>query len=205
MIDIDTQLSAIQREVATRGTDGAEEVAVLLRRRYEAQAADVWQAVAEPDQLRRWFTPVSGDLRVGGTFQLEGNAGGEILTCEAPHLLRVTFGAPTSILELRLSAADGSTLLELEHTVPLELAGSGAGALYVGPGWDGALLALGLYLDGEVAEDPAAAGNSPEGIEFARRSVHVWAEAITASGAASPEEVTAATEASLAQFAPATA
>jgi hypothetical protein len=30
--------------------------------------------------------PISGELRVGGSFQLEGNAGGEILTCEPPRL-----------------------------------------------------------------------------------------------------------------------
>jgi hypothetical protein len=74
--------------------------------------------------------PISGDLRIGGTFQLEGNAGGEILACEPPRLLRVTFGGPTSVVEVRLTAEDGSgTVLELEHTVPIEMAQSGAGAL----------------------------------------------------------------------------
>ncbi|WP_246446806.1 hypothetical protein [Micromonospora polyrhachis] len=28
--------------------------------------------------------PIEGDLRVGGTFQLKDNAGGEILRCEKP-------------------------------------------------------------------------------------------------------------------------
>jgi hypothetical protein len=28
-----------------------------------------------PRAHRRWFLPVTGDLRVGGRFQLEGNAG----------------------------------------------------------------------------------------------------------------------------------
>jgi uncharacterized protein YndB with AHSA1/START domain len=204
MIDIETPLGAIEREVSTRGTHDGEMVSVLLRRRYEATAGEVWQAVAEPDRLRRWFTPVTGDLRVGGTFQLEGNAGGEILTCDAPGLLRVTFGAPTSILALRLAPAGEATLLELEHTVPLELAGSGAGALFVGPGWDSALLALGLFLHGGV-EDPAAVDGSPQGMEFSRRSVDAWAAAVTASGTAGPDEIAGATAAALAQFAPASA
>jgi hypothetical protein len=82
------------------------------------------------------------------------------------------------------------------------MAGSGAGALYVGPGWDGAFMALGLFLDGVVIEDPVAAGNSPEGQEFSRQSVHAWAAAIESSGAASMDEIDAATAASLAQFAP---
>ena len=59
----------------------------MLRRRYDAAIEDVWDAVTDPDRLKRWFLPISGDLRVGGTFQLEGNAGGEILSCEPPRLL----------------------------------------------------------------------------------------------------------------------
>ena len=55
------------------------------------------------------------------------------------------------------------------------MAGSGAGALYVGPGWDGAFLALDLFLRGEVAES---------------------------SSTATSDEIAAATEVSLAQFAP---
>jgi len=164
---------------------------------------DVWDAVTNPDRMKRWFLPVSGDLRVGGTFQLEGNAGGEILRCEPPRLLRVTFGGPTSVVELRLSEeGDSDTVLELEHTVPIEMAGSGAGALYVGPGWDGTLMGLDLFLRGEVTDDPVAAANSPETQEFSRQSVHAWVAVIESSGTASTEQIVAATDVSLAQFAP---
>ena len=58
------------------------------------------------------------------------------------------------------------TLLQLTHSVPIELAGSGAGALYVGPGWDGALMGIALHLAGEVTGDPVAAANSPEVQDF---------------------------------------
>ncbi|MDH2425349.1 SRPBCC family protein [Sphaerisporangium sp. TRM90804] len=203
MIDISDQIKAIHRDVVRRSADGAESVAVVLRRGYDAPAQDVWDAVTDPARLRRWFLPVSGELRVGGDFQLEGNAGGRILRCEAPRLLKVTFGAETSVVELRLSTeGDRATTLEFEHAVPLEMAGSGAGALYVGPGWDGALMALGLFLDGQVADDPVAAAGSPEGQEFSRQAVHAWVAAIEASGTATPDEIAAASEASLAQFAP---
>jgi uncharacterized protein YndB with AHSA1/START domain len=203
MIDIPGQLAAIHREVGERELDGGGEgVAVLMRRTYGAPIEDVWDAVTDPVRMKRWFLPVSGDLRAGGNFQLEGNAGGEILTCEPPRLLRVTFGGPTSVVELRLVESEGETLLELEHTVPLEMARSVAGALYVGPGWDGALMALDLYVRGEVPDDPVAAANSPEGQEFSKRSVGEWSAVVESSGAASEEEVAAATEASLAQFAP---
>jgi uncharacterized protein YndB with AHSA1/START domain len=205
MIDIATQLNAIHRQVEQQlPADGSgERVSVLLRRGYDAPIDDVWDAVTRPDRIKRWLMPISGELRVGGSFQLEGNAGGEILTCEPPRLLKVTFGAPTSIVEVRLTPdGDGDTVLELEHTVPIEIAQSGAGALYVGPGWDGALLGLGLFLRGEAVGDPVAAANSPETQEFSKQSVHAWAEVVKDSGTATAEQLAGATEVSLAQFAP---
>jgi uncharacterized protein YndB with AHSA1/START domain len=203
MIDIASQLKAIHREVSKGPIESGEGVSVLLRRNYDAAIEDVWDALTDPDRVKRWFLPVSGDLRVGGAFQLEGNAGGEILKCEPPRLLKVTFGGPESLVELRLSAdADDSTVLELEHTVPIEMAGSGAGALFVGPGWDGMLMALALFLQGEVSDDPVAAANSPEGQEFSRQSVHAWVATVELSDTAGPDEIAAATTMSLAQFAP---
>ena len=205
MIDIASQLKAIHRQVEQQlPADGSgERVSVLLRRGYDAPIDDVWDAVTQPDRIKRWLMPISGELRVGGSFQLEGNAGDEILTCEPPRLLKVTFGAPTSIVEVRLTPdGDGDTVLELEHTVPIEIAQSGAGALYVGPGWDGALLGLGLFLRGEAVGDPVAAANSPEAQEFSKQSVHAWAEVVKDSGTATAEQLAGATEVSLAQFAP---
>jgi uncharacterized protein YndB with AHSA1/START domain len=204
MIDISNQLAAIYREVGPRTVaGGGEGVGVLMRRTYDAPVEDVWDAVTDPDRMKRWFMPISGDLRVGGSFQLEGNAGGEIISCEPPHLLRVTFGGPTSIVELRLSPdGDDETVLELEHSVPLEIAQSVAGALFVGPGWDGAFLGLDLYLRGDVVDDPVAAANSPEAQAFSKESVQAWTAVVESSGAVGPDEIAAAREMSLAQFAP---
>lgn len=202
MTAMSDQLAAIQREVHRRDTDGGEIVAVLLRDEYAACAEDVWAALTDPERIRRWFLPVSGDLHAGGRFQLEGNAGGDILACAAPRLLRLTFGDASSVLELRLTPGAGErTALELEHTVPVAMAGSGAGALYVGPGWDLALFALGQYLVGVVADDPAAAGSSPEGLALGRQSVEAWVAVVTDSGTATAEDVAAAEEAAIAQFA----
>jgi hypothetical protein len=131
---------------------------------------------------------------------LEGNAGGDILACDAPHLLKVTFGDVTSVVTLHLSPDSDDTSLELEHTVPLTLAGSGAGALFVGPGWDGAFLGLGLLLRGEVADDLVAAANSSEAQEFSLGSIDAWTTAV--AGTATEDEITAATEVSRAQFSP---
>lgn len=203
MIDIAAQLKAIDRWVTRRPGPDGEEVSVRIRRPYDAAVADVWDALTQPDRMQRWFLPVSGDLRPGGNFQLEGNAGGDILACEPPRLLKVTFGGPTSLVELRLSPdGESRTTLELEHTVPIEMAQSGAGALYVGPGWDGGFVALDLYLNGEVADDPAAVANSPEGQELYKQSVDWWVAVVEESDTATADETTAGQEMAMAQFAP---
>jgi uncharacterized protein YndB with AHSA1/START domain len=80
----------------------------VLRRTYDAPIEDVWDACSDPDRLKRWFSPVSGDLRLGGRFQIEGNAGGEVLRCEPPRLLAVSWvygDHPADEVELRLAPA----------------------------------------------------------------------------------------------------
>jgi len=203
MIDTTNQIDTIHREVARKQAESGEVVSVLLRRAYDTSIEDVWSAVTDPERVRRWFMPVSGDLREGGDFDLEGNASGRILRCDPPKLLRATFGGETSIVEVRLIPdGDGSTTLELEHSVPIEMAGSSAGALYVGPGWDGAVMGLGLYLSGAFTGDPVEAANSPEVIAFNGASIEKWTAVVAASGTATAEELAAGVAASRAQFTP---
>ena len=203
MIDIAGEIAAIDREVATRVLADGDGIGIVIRRRYNTPIATVWKALTTPEIVQRWFLPLSGDLREGGNFQFAGNAGGEIRRCASPQLLNVTWGSEVSVVELRLSEAPGdATIIELDHTVPLALAGSGAGAFFVGPGWDGAFLALGLFLGGIVADDPAAAANSPEAREFTLGAVEAWKATIAASGTATSEEVDAGYAGALAQWSP---
>jgi uncharacterized protein YndB with AHSA1/START domain len=198
MFDLLEELAAIHRSVAR--DDAADTVSVTVARTYDADRDDVWDALTNPERLPRWFYPVTGDLRPGGTFQLEGNAGGDIRRCDRPTALQVTFGAPDSVLDVRLADSGDGTTLELVHTVPIAMAGSGAGALFVGPGWDGALLGLSLHLRGESVGDPLEAANSPEVIEFNRGSIDRWTEAVASSSTASAEEIAGAREAAVAQY-----
>src|SRR3954468_23499345 len=141
---------------------------------------------------RRRFMPATADLEVGGSYKLEGNAGGEILECEPPKRLKVAFGGPTSLLELRLLPGSGaSTELELEHSRSEAPAPGGSGALWVGPGWDGALMGLDLYVSGELPEDanPVEMASSPEVIKYNEQSVRVWIEAIRSSGTTSEDDL----------------
>jgi uncharacterized protein YndB with AHSA1/START domain len=196
MFDLIQELDAIERGVSR----DAETVTAAVSRSYAADAAEVWDALTDPERLPRWFYPVTGDLREGGEFQLVGHAGGRILRCEPPNRLEVTFGGPDSILDVRLRQEGERTTVELIHTVPLAIARSGAGALFVGPGWDGALLGLGIFLRGEAVGDPIAAANSAEVIEFNRGSIDRWTDAIDRSGSATGDEIAALREIAVAQY-----
>jgi uncharacterized protein YndB with AHSA1/START domain len=206
--DILFDVAAAARSVSRRATDGGEQVAVAVSRTYPASVEDVWHALTDPDRLRRWFAPVSGDLRPGGQFQVEGNAGGDIRRCEPPSRLTVTWGGEVSVVDVRLTAygdgdgGGGGTTLTLEHTVPIEIAGSGAGALYVGPGWDVTVLGLAGFLAGDVVDDPAVWEESLEVQRFNERSIAAWAEVLAAGDTATAEEVAAAAEVARAQFTP---
>lgn len=203
MNDIPQKVTAIHREVVAGTNDGQETIGVRARRAYDATPEEVWDALTDPERLRRWFLPAPGDLREGGTFQTEGNAGGSIRRCRPHDRLVVTWGDEASVVEVRLSgAANGATTIQLEHTVPRHFAGSGAGALYVGPGWDSALTALDAFLRGDAPADPAAAEGGPEGQALAKQATLAWIAAVEAPGTATAEEVAAAKAAALGQWAP---
>jgi uncharacterized protein YndB with AHSA1/START domain len=181
MRDLITELNRTRRGVAAGDLQGGSAHVVALHRELRAPVADVWDACTDPDRVRRWFLPLSGDLRPGGTFQLEGNAGGTITTCEPPHRLELTweFGDATpSRVSLDLTAADdGITELLLRHTVPDDEQWAQFGPGAVGVGWDAPLIALAMLLDGE----------SPHVEQFTpalmRQSAAEWGAAHQAGGA----------------------
>ena len=173
------------REVGRRRIGAGDARTAILRRTYDAPIEDVWAACTEPDRLNRWFLAVSGDLRPCGRFSLAGNAGGEIVGCEPPRQLHLTWvygDRPVDEVWLRLaSAADGGTALELEHaTVSTEVEWEGRMLDVipgVGSGWELPLAwALPAYLRGELPDAPAAEWYepAPEHMAFAERSAREW-------------------------------
>ncbi|MFF3349601.1 SRPBCC family protein [Streptomyces sp. NPDC002779] len=207
MTEIVDEINRLHREVGTRRVEAGEARTVVLRRSYDAEVADVWDAVTSPERIARWFLPVSGEFQVGGRYQLEGQAGGEILQCDEPNLLRVSwlFGPDPGFSEvlLRLTPeGEERTLLELEHVavVPEEFWGQyGPGA--TGVGWDMVLLGLGLHLTGgglspEQAQEWAM---SDEGKACMTRSGELWGAAYTDSGA-DAETVESTTRATIAFY-----
>ncbi len=197
MIDVPGEIGRIHREVAEGRVPAGEARTILLRRTYPAPIEDVWDAITDPDRIGRWFMPVTGDFRLGGHYQVEGNAGGEILQCEPPRLLKVSwiFGDAepgSSEVEVRLAASPdgGGTAFELAHSAvvdPKMWGEFGPGA--VGVGWDGALLGLSLYFSGALAsiEDKERWPFTPAGNQFLTSSARAWGDAHLASGASAAE------------------
>ncbi len=189
MIEVTGQVNAVRRQVGRRTLEAGAAHTVLISQDYDAPAEDVWDACTNPLRIPRWFLPVSGDLRLGGRYQLEGNAGGTIERCDPPRAFTATweFGGRVSWIEVRVTAgADGRTRLEIEHLAPLDAAGwaeFGPGA--VGVGWDMALVGLAIQLSSGAEVDPqrsAAWAASAEGRRFITLSSTRWGEASMASG-----------------------
>lgn len=197
MVDVQTQLDAVKRGVRVEGRDGEPSRIQTLEQTYTAPLDDVWDAVTTADRIARWFLPVSGELRLGGRYQLEGNAGGEILECtppgdgEAGYRITWEFGGGRSWVVVRLASEGGSTRFSLEHVarvadLPAEFWDTyGPGA--TGVGWDGGLLGLALHLGstgGALSPGEAAAwAATDEGKRFYRGSADAWATAHVADGA----------------------
>ena len=187
--DIPRQIGAVTRKVETRLHEGQPARVVVAARTYDTTVDDLWDAVTNKDRIPRWFLPVSGDLRLGGRYQLQGNAGGTITRCEPPRAVAMTWevGGDVSWLEVTLEAMpDGRSLLRLEHVARVpdpRWNEFGPGA--VGVGWDTALLGLGRYLDTGIAVDPRegmAWLGSENGREFVRHSSDDWCRASIDAG-----------------------
>lgn len=200
MIDVTSQINAVDRKVGRRVIAAGEARTVTITRTYNTSINDLWDACTSAERIPRWFLPISGELRLGGRYQLEGNAGGTIERCDPPHSLAATweFGGDVTWIELRLSAeSDDRTRLELEHIAHIGDArwlefGPGA----VGVGWDGAVLGLALYIGTGRGLDPQAAMawmGSDEGKHFYTLSSQRWGEASIAAGT-DPIEARAAVE-----------
>src|SRR5688572_28144194 len=187
-IDVLRQIGAVTRQVATRDHKGRPARVVVATRRYNADINDVWDAITRPERIPRWFMPVSGDLRLGGRYQLQGNAGGEITRCEPPRNLAMTweFGGGVSWVSVTLAPDPaGGTRLELEHTAHVDDHWEQFGPGAVGVGWELGLFGLGEHLASGAAVDPQAVEawtTSEAGKTFIRGSSEGWGEAAIADG-----------------------
>lgn len=147
-------------ELQRRTIPSGEARVAVFTRSYETTVEDLWDACTDPERLRRWYAPVSGDLRVGGTFEQVNMVGsGTILACDAPHLLKLSLGGGVDEIEVRLSAGpqDGTAILELQHATTLDshdIGGQTYDAIFcMGGGYYPRLQALDQHLRGTLPED----------------------------------------------------
>jgi uncharacterized protein YndB with AHSA1/START domain len=206
MIDVKQQINAVRREVGSRVLEAGEARSVIISQTYDTDVDDLWDACTDAERISRWFLPVSGELRLGGRFHLEGNASGTIERCDPPKSFAATweFAGATSWIEVRLSpdpAGDG-TRFELEHIAHVDEHWDEFGPGAVGVGWDMGLVGLARYLASGVAADPDVAAAwvaSDDGRLFMRLSGERWRDADIAAGA-DPDAARAAADRTLAAY-----
>ncbi|MFD0523834.1 SRPBCC family protein [Paractinoplanes durhamensis] len=190
MPDVRQQISSVRRTLGSRSLEAGDARVSTISQVYDTDIDDLWTVVTTAERIERWFMPVSGELKEGGHYQLEGNAGGTVTSCDKPRGFEATweYGGEVSWITVRLSEAEGGTRFELEHVAHVkdefwEQFGPGA----TGIGWDSGLLGLAMHL-----ADPAAVRPGPEelmawvaegpGALFMRLSADAWAEASVADG-----------------------
>ena len=185
--DVDTNLAATDRSVAALEHDGQPARAVTLSRAYATTAEGLWDAVTSAERIPRWFAPVSGDLELGGRYQIEGNAAGTVTECEPPSRYALTweFAGDVSWVEVRVSdEGAGQARLTLIHTAHLSEHWDTFGPGAVGVGWELGLLGLALHLEhsDEPKPDEEAFATSPDGRSFITGSSQGWGRAAAADG-----------------------
>ena len=188
-MDVARQIGAVTRVVENRTHEGRPARVVIATRSYDTTVDDLWDALTSKERIPRWFLPVSGDLRLGGRYQLEGNAGGTITRCEPPRVVAMTweYGGQMSWVEVRLEATpQGRAHLQLEHIAEVpDKTWSEYGPGAVGVGWDTALAGLAIHIATKAAVDPREAMawlTSENGKEFVRGSSDDWCRAAIAAG-----------------------
>lgn len=182
----ETSLDLVERSLEDREIEQGPARTAVLRRRYDAPIEDVWAAITNPDRIDRYFLPVEVD-RDAGTYAFQGQAGGRILACDEPTLLRLEWLPPdrgeADQVELRLTA-DGAdaTWLELEHASTADVFHTDLSGDKFSPaiGWEAPLHYLGEHLRGVLPDRPSLEWyvfDEAEELRLAQLRAPEWAKA----------------------------
>ena len=186
--DAGMHLAETERTVAFLERDSQQASAVTLSRHYTTAIENLWDAVTNSQRFPRWFTVVSGDLELGGRYQVEGNASGSITACESLSHFALTweFAGDVSWVDVRLAAAGDGVRLSLTHTALLSPHWDTYGPGAVGVGWESGMLGLAHHIaDPDVPmPDMEAFATSRDGRAFIAGSSDGWARAAVAAGTA---------------------
>src|SRR3990170_3170289 len=113
MVDFSRAIGAEFRDVVEREHQGKPARGVVAARTYDTDAADLWDALTDKERIPRWFAPVEGELKLGGRYQVQGNAGGAITRCDRPEAFDIDweFGGVLSWVTVRLAPEGTRTRL----------------------------------------------------------------------------------------------
>ena len=185
--NVQENLSAVDRSVSSLVRDGQPAHAVILSRGYATTVENLWDALTNADRIPRWFLPISGSLEFGGSYQLEGNAGGRITACQPPSQYAITweFGGFISWVDVRVSDdGSGHARLTLTHTAHLSDHWDTYGPGATGVGFEMGLLGLAMHLTApdQPKPDPLEFAMSPDGKALLTGSSQAWGEAAITAG-----------------------
>lgn len=197
-IDLQKSLGLAARSVSEElEKEGRRVRKVTLERTYATNVEDLWDAVTNRERLARFFAPVSGELQLGGRYQVEGNAGGTITECIPLKGFAATweFGGGRSWIEVRFSpAGEDRARLTLTHYCPVDDHWEKFGPGAVGIGWDLALVGLEAHftIEGFDREAGETLMLSDEGKRFMIDASEDWGRAALAGGEAPAQAQAAA-------------
>ncbi|AMU21275.1 Activator of Hsp90 ATPase homolog 1-like protein [Mycobacteroides abscessus subsp. bolletii] len=195
MIDVQHQLNSVRRSVGTKTFQARQARVVTVSQTYDTAADDLWEACTNAERIARWFLPITGDLRAGGRYSLQGNASGTVLSCDPPRSFMASWEAMGAVSWIEVTITpepedpEGRATFTLEHISDISDDDEhwlqfGPGA--VGVGWDSGLLGLAGYLaapnDRITPEEGAAWAAGAEGRAFMAGSSELWFAAAVASG-----------------------
>ena len=186
-LDLDIHHAAMERSVSPGTREGDAVYSVVLSRRLPATVEDAWDAVTNGDRIPLWFLPISGELEVGGRYQLTRNAGGEVTACEPTSRFEVTweFGDDVSWVEVRVAQDGAGARLTLAHTSRVSDHWDHFGPGATGVGWEMGLVGLAIHLGDPAADLPAdeTFTDTAAGRAFVAGCSTAWGEAAIAAGA----------------------
>jgi uncharacterized protein YndB with AHSA1/START domain len=186
--DLAAHISAMSRTVRNLERDGKPAKAVVTSCVYDTTVDDLWDAIVTADRRRRWFGVVDGDLRLGGKYKIEGNAGGTITECVPRERIAATweFGGGVTWVVARLTPEGRGARLELEHAAVIDPRWGQFGPGAVGIGWDLWFMGLARHLDSPQAEKPPEAAETWFTTDEARNVIRIsgdgWALAAIKAG-----------------------
>lgn len=184
---IETYLGTVERSVASLEKDGAPARAVILSRTYQTSVEDLWDAVTNRERLPRWFAPVHGDLRAGGHYKVEGNAGGKIIACTPPRAFSLTWEINDEVSWVDVTVEPHGTAaarLTLTHTAKVSPFWAQYGPGATGVGWELGAFGLMLHVSDPAADklDEEVFGTGDDGKALMQRSSADWGEAAIRNG-----------------------